>query len=227
VTTLGASTWPTIASGAARILLLPLGSTEQHGPHLPLDTDTRIATACASTAADRRPDTVVAPALPYGASGEHTGFAGTISMGTEALATVLVEITRSMTPPLDRLVLVNGHGGNAAAVDDAIRRCDADGRPLHAWWPRIPGGDAHAGRTETSLMLAIASELVDLDTAARGNTTPLDELAPALRRDGVAMHSPTGVLGDPTGASADEGHQLLELLVADLTGFLDALTVPD
>ena len=94
---------------------MPLGSCEQHGPHLPLGTDTIIATALADRLAARCPDIVVAPALAISASGEHAGFPGTLSIGTDTTAAVLVELARSADWAAG-IVLVNGHGGNADAV---------------------------------------------------------------------------------------------------------------
>ena len=88
---------------------------------------------------------------------------------------------------------------------------------------RAGGGDAHAGRTETSLMLALAPSEVLLDRAAAGDTRPIAELLPELRAHGVRKVSPNGVLGDPAGASAAEGERLLDLLVANLTETLDSL----
>jgi creatinine amidohydrolase len=202
-------------AGRRLTLLVPLGSTEQHGPHLPLDTDTRIARAVAEAAARRRPDTVVAPALAYGASGEHAGFAGTLSFGTEALAAALVELARSAGEEFRTIVFVNGHGGNADAVSAATDVLRGEGRCVHAWWPR-PGGDAHAGHTETSLLLAICPEVVRLDRLEPGNTAPLESLADRLRQGGLAAVSPNGVLGDPRGASAEHGRMLLAGLVDDL-----------
>ncbi|MEZ5145194.1 MAG: mycofactocin biosynthesis peptidyl-dipeptidase MftE [Acidimicrobiales bacterium] len=225
------ATSPERAGTAGAVLLVPLGATEQHGPHLPLDTDTRIAVAVADLLAQRRRDTTVAPALPYGASGEHQAFAGTLSIGTDALTTVLVELVRSATgdrtpgrtptdgdqPALVRLVvLVNGHGGNGDAVGAALDVLVGEGRPVSAWWPRWPDTDSHAGAIETSLLLAIAPETVHLDRAEPGTTTPLAVLAAALRRGGVAAVSPNGVLGDPRGASAARGAALLEDFAADL-----------
>lgn len=221
-TGLGARTWRDIDRTAT--LLVPLGSTEQHGPHLPLDTDTRIAVAIAEAAADQlftaRHRAHVAPALAYGASGEHQGFAGTLSIGTEALHLVLVELVRSATETFGRVVLVNGHGGNHHGVDRATKQLRGEGRDVTAWSPRIPGGDAHAGRTETSLMLAIAPEVVALDQAEAGNPAPLAELMADLRHGGVAAVSANGVLGDPAGASAARGHELLTRLAADLAAVI-------
>ena len=121
-TQLGAATWPEVdAVSPAPLLAVPLGSLEQHGPHLPLDTDTRIADAVARGLAARRGDVVVAPALPYGASGEHAGFPGTLSLGLDALGSAVVELVRS-ADAFRGVVLVNGHGGNLAALATASAR---------------------------------------------------------------------------------------------------------
>jgi creatinine amidohydrolase len=206
-------------AGRRLTLLVPLGSTEQHGPHLPLDTDTRIARAVAEGAAGRHPDTVVGPALAYGASGEHAGFAGTLSLGTEALRAALVELARSAGEEFGAVVFVNGHGGNAEAVVAATDLLRSEGRCVRSWWPR-PRGDAHAGHTETSLLLAISPEAVRLERLEPGNTEPLASLAGTLRRGGLAAVSPNGVLGDPRGASAGHGRELLAALVDDLVAHL-------
>ena len=216
---LGPRPWPEVPRSHVR-LLVPLGSCEQHGPHLPLDTDTRIAVAVAYGAAARCPDTVVAPALAYGSSGEHAGFAGTLSIGQEALELVLVELARS-SDHFAGVVLVNGHGGNVEPVGRAVARLRAEGRAVRSWSPRLARStDAHAGRTETALMLAIAPDLVLLDRAEPGRTIPLQELLPALRAGGVAAVSANGVLGDPTGATAAEGHAALADLVDHLVHVL-------
>jgi creatinine amidohydrolase len=192
---------------AGDLLVVPLGATEQHGPHLPLGTDTIIASALASAV-----DAVIAPAFPYGSSGEHAGFAGTLSIGRSALEHVLVELARSA--PFARVLFVCAHGGNAEPLAAAVRLLRAEGVDARAWSPRWDG-DAHAGRTETSLMLALAPDLVG---SARdpGNVAPLTELMPRLRSDGVRAVSPNGILGDPRGASADEGRALLAAAAADL-----------
>lgn len=201
------------------VLLLPLGSVEQHGPHLPLDTDMRIATAVARAAAARlQPalSVVVAPALAYGSSGEHAGFAGTLSIGNAALELVLVELGRSVGPEFCHMLLVNGHGGNQQPVSRAIARLRQESRSVSAWSPRLAGSDAHAGYTETSLLLALAPEVVHMDRAVVGDARPLQEVMPLLRSGGVAAVSPNGVLGDPTTADAAAGAQLFELLVEQL-----------
>ncbi|MGH3725427.1 MAG: mycofactocin biosynthesis peptidyl-dipeptidase MftE [Mycobacterium sp.] len=199
----------------ALTLFTPLGSTEQHGPHLPLDTDTRIAGAVATAAAqdlaakvgdDRM---VLAPAITYGASGEHQSFAGTISIGTAALTQVLVEYGRSATQWCRRIVFVNGHGGNIEAAVSAVRLLRSEGRDV-AWWAcAIEGGDAHAGHVETSLLLHISPDTVRHEEVRVGNSAPLRELMAPMRAGGVAAVSAIGVLGDPTTASSEDGARML------------------
>ena len=202
-------------------LLLPLGSCEQHGPHLPLDTDARIASALADRIGATRPHLVVAPTLPYGASGEHQGLAGTVSIGLDALELVVVEVARTLGREFTGLALLSWHGGNAAALRRAAATIAAEGRTVLNLVPRV-AGDAHAGRLETSIMLALHPESVRIDRAVAGETRPLAEIMGELRASGVAGVSPTGVLGDPTGASAAEGEELLGSLVADLGSQIDA-----
>jgi mycofactocin precursor peptide peptidase len=200
-------------------LMIPLGSTEQHGPHLPLDTDTRIATAVAQMAMARIGEGwLVAPAIAYGASGEHQSFAGTISIGTEALTTLLVEFGRSAACWAQRLVFVNGHGGNVGALNEAVRRLRAEGRDV-GWCPcTVAGGDAHAGHTETSVLLHISPDDVLTDRWLAGNDAPLPELLPSMRRGGVAAVSRVGVLGDPTTATAVEGKRIFAEMVDGCVG---------
>jgi creatinine amidohydrolase len=215
---LGPATWRQVdATAGAGLLALPLGSLEQHGPHLPLDTDTRIAEAVARGLAARRPDVAVAPPVAYGASGEHAAFPGTLVVGHEPLAAMLVELVRSARTSFRGVVVVNAHGGNEATLAEVARRSAAEGDDVLVWGAAVPGGDAHAGRTETSLLLAIDAGVVCLEVAEPGCTEPIDALLPRLRAEGVRPVSSNGVLGDPTGASAEEGRALLDALVADLT----------
>ena len=214
---LASCAWPDlVATSPTAILAVPLGSTEQHGPHLPLSTDTAIAVALAEGLATARSDVVVAPALCYGSSGEHAGFPGTLSIGQRALELVLVELVRS-ADAFRGVVVVNAHGGNADPLRRAVSVLAEEGRRVLAWTPS-GDGDAHAGRSETSLMLALAPELVRLEAARAGDVRPLVELIDTLHADGVAAVSSSGVLGDPTGASADEGRSLLDRFAAALAG---------
>lgn len=204
---LESTAWPDLAG--ERLLIVPLGATEQHGPHLPLSTDTEIARALSGRLAVAVPGACLAPALSYGASGEHQAFPGTLSIGIEATARLLVELGRSATETFARVLFVCAHGGNAQPLSEAVSQLRGEGRDARAWTPGW-SGDAHAGQLETSLMLAIAPERVDLARARAGNPQPIGVLMTTLRAEGVRAVSATGVLGDPAGASAGQGHALLD-----------------
>ena len=211
-------TSPEVARGAT--VLVPVGSIEQHGAHLPLDTDSAIAVAVAHGVAARLPDpheALVAPAVVYGSSGEHQSFAGTSSVGAQALRLTVLELVRSLRTWADRVVLVNGHGGNLPPLDDAVRQLVEEGhdvvRVVCATEQRPEEGDLHAGRTETSLMLHLRPTAVRRERAEVGDLRPLAEILPLMISGGVSAVSANGVLGDPRGASAEEGAAILERMV--------------
>jgi creatinine amidohydrolase len=220
---LAGARWPDVEEAARRLLVVPVGSLEQHGPHLPLDTDTKIAVAVARRACAGRAGVALAPAFSIGASGEHADFPGTLSIGTEALTACLIELGRHASLHWPALLLVNGHGGNAAAVRAAVARLRYEGRAAHAWHAGLPDGDAHAGRSETSVMLALDPGAVRLAAAEPGNVQPIRQLLPVLRERGVRAVSGNGVLGDPAGASAAEGERLLARLTQGLNDAIDRL----
>lgn len=221
---LDAVSWPELPLGAQ--LLIPTGSTEQHGPHLPFDTDTIIASEVAHRAAERLLDPViVAPSLAYGASGEHQGFPGTMSIGTDALQVVILEIARSARSWARRLVVINAHGGNVPALIAVTRQLRAEGHDA-AWLPcQSENTDAHAGFDETSLMLRLRPRDVGLARPV-GNTAAVSTLLPSLRSEGVIGVSPNGVLGDARGSTAAHGELLLREMVDDAVRRL-AATEPD
>ncbi len=247
---LAGARWPEVERGPRRLLVVPVGSLEQHGPHLPLDTDTRIAVAGARRACAGRAGVALAPAFCVGASGEHADFPGTLSIGTEALTTCLIELGRHASLHWPALLLVNGHGGNAAAVEKAASQLRYKGRAALAWHAGLPAGDAHAGlptgdahaglptgdahaglprgdahagRFETSVMLALDPDQVRLVAAERGDVRPIGQIMPALRERGVRAVSANGVLGDPSGASAAEGERILTWLTPGLNDTMDRL----
>lgn len=218
--------WPEVPQRP--VVLVPLGSTEQHGPHLPLGTDALIASAVTRRASAvlaeqlNRP-VLAAPVLPYGASGEHEGFPGTISIGHEALAGVLVEIVRSLARWAGPVVLINAHGGNEPTLSDVVRKLRTEGHEvtgIGTGW--ASPCDSHAGRHETSLVAWLAhcgeapSGAVRAESLVPGVVAPLADLLPRLRTGGVSAVSPTGVLGDPRGSSADEGERVLAACVEAL-----------
>ena len=223
---LGERTW-TELDGGRPILVVPVGSCEQHGPHLPLATDSIVAEALSAALAARRRDCLVGPTIGVTASGEHAGFPGTLSIGTETTAAVLIELVRSADWARG-VVLVNGHGGNVTALQRARDVFEHERRRVLVWSPQVPGGDPHAGHTETSLLLALAPDLVRTDRAVAGAVPPLVELV----RHGVRALSETGVLGDPTAADAGHGADLLRRMVDDLADAVatwdgDAATTSD
>jgi creatinine amidohydrolase len=222
MTRLAELTWVEVADrAAASLLVVPLGSTEQHGPHLPLSTDTDIALALAGRLAATRQDVLVAPAVAYGSSGEHADFAGTLSIGRAATATVLVELVRS-ADAFRGVVIVSAHGGNAGPLRRATGALANEGRRILVWSPRMEGADAHAGFAETSMLLALGIDVRD-DLVVAGNTSPLAELARDLRTKGVAALSANGILGDPTGANPADGKRLLRSLADDLVASVAAV----
>ncbi len=225
---LGLRAWPSLRSDRP-LVLVPVGSVEQHGPHLPLVTDAIVASAVAREAARvlaaRGVQVVVAPTAAYSASGEHEGFPGTMSIGHEALHAVLVELGRSACRWAAGVVFVNGHGGNVPTLKKAVELLRYEGRAV-AWTScDLPGADAHAGRTETSLLLDLTPDVVVVDDIEAGCTTPVSELMPRLRAEGVAAVAPNGVLGDPRGSTAEEGARLFAELVDRLVEELTTLEV--
>ncbi len=229
MTELAAMRWPEVTG--SRILAVPLGSCEQHGPHLPLNTDTIIAEQMSLSLARLRPSVVVAPTVSLGASGEHQGFPGTISIGTDILRDLIVELVRSAIPPQDSelpkpfaaVLLVNGHGGNVAAVSNAVSLLRTEGRTVDAWNPHLPDADAHAGHTETSLMLHLRPEAVAMDLADAGNTMPVEHLKRELTESGVLAVSTNGVLGNPETATARQGEEIHAQLTDSLVDAADRL----
>ena len=217
--------WPEASDRAASgdVVVIPIGATEQHGLHLPLTTDTDVAEAVVARAALLEPRIVVAPAVPYGSSGEHQDFPGTLSIGQEATELLLVEIGRSATIAFSHVVLACTHGGNAGPLGRALGRLATEGRSVHGWWPRW-GGDLHAGVTETSLLLALDPARVDLAKAVPGDLRTAAELLPELTEHGVRAISASGVLGDPTGATAESGMALLDEAAADLASTVASLS---
>lgn len=222
---LGRRTSPSIA-GQSPLVLVPVGSTEQHGPHLPVSMDTLVATAVSEASADllaeRGVPIMVAPAVAYGSSAEHQDFPGTISIGTQALVGVLVELARSLTTWAPQIAFINGHGGNVAALSQAVPLLVQESRRVGWWSCSVPEADAHAGDTETSLALHLFPEWVAPDAMAVGNTAPLSELMPAMRLRGVRAVSANGVLGDPTTATANKGARYLDGLVESCVAALTA-----
>ena len=213
------------------VVILPVGAVEQHGPHLPLVTDTLQVTRVLDAALERLPEGVAAwalPALPYGKSGEHAGFPGTMSLSADTLRATLFDIAAGVQQAgFERLCFLNGHGGNVAVLDAAARDVHAaTGLTCFcvqpSFWLQPPFEvsededrfGVHAGELETSLMLRLEPSLVRPERAARHFP---DFPEGELRLFGAASvawltrdWSETGVLGDATIGTAEKGRALLE-----------------
>lgn len=215
------------------VALLPVGSTEQHGPHLPLGTDFLTAGEVARRTGERG-GWLVLPTVPVGVSEHHRQFWGTLWVEPSVLRGYVLGVVRSLASHgLRRVVIVNGHGGNTAALDEAARllRRERVFAFVFSWWRAIPEviadaidtGGSHAGEMETSAVLAFAPELVD-----RGQYS--EAVAGAAPEWGKRLHgveigfdtldfSQSGATGDPSQASAAKGNRLLDAAAERLDAF--------
>lgn len=209
--------------GTYPIVVVPVGSWEQHGPHLPFDTDTQIACAVISECLPIHDaqSVIVAPPITISASDEHAGFAGTLSTGTEAFAASAIGIAKSATWARG-VLFVNGHGGNINAFR-IITQDLARNNVRHAIWspPYDNTDDMHAGATETSVMMHIAPYAVRSSRLVTGNTRDADELMEDMRNGGVRSVAPNGVLGDATRATAQHGQEIFARYCSSLRAMFD------
>lgn len=224
-------------------IVLPLGAIEQHGPHLPFNTDWLIAERVAEAAVERVGDELdvwLLPSLAYTKSNEHAWSSGTIWLSHDTLMKVLDDIGRCVaTTPARKLVFFNGHGGNSALVGVANREIRlAHGLQTFLAHPGVPpdqggvsapdelGMGIHGGTDETSLMLHLAPELVDMSLATRNVPEKLASNRYVRFGGKVGFgwlsndFGPDGHIGDPTTATAEHGALLFE---AAVTAFAEAL----
>lgn len=226
-------TWPEVAAlPADTVAVLPLGAIEQHGPHLPLSTDYVTATSIAAAAVEVADVPVVLlPALAYTKSDEHHVFPGSIWLSWDTLMATLVDIGRSLqVSGITRLLFVNGHGGNSAlgqvANRELRRRFGLRTFFAHPGVPVDQGGSGsaaselgmgvHGGHGETSLMLHLRPELVKMDLAVPRVPAVLTEFEHIGFGKRVSFgwtsddFGPDGHIGDPTGATAEDGKRFFE-----------------
>ena len=225
------------------IVVQPLGAVEQHGPHLPYNTDLLIAERVAEAAVERVGsdlDVWLLPSLAYTKSNEHAWSSGTIWLSATTLLAVLDDIGRCIAAtPARKLVFFNGHGGNSALVGVANREIRlAHGLMTFLAHPGVPpdqGGTSaagelgmgiHGGTDETSMMLHLAPELVDMSAATRN--VPEDLAGNRYVRFGGPVgfgwlsndFGPDGHIGDPVPATAERGAQLFASAVDAFAGAL-------
>jgi creatinine amidohydrolase len=218
------------------IAVLPVGSAEQHGPHLPLNTDFVVADSLARDVAAVHGDDLgllLLPSLAVSKSNEHAWSPGTLWLSAATLLAVLDDIARCVaTTPVRKLVFLNGHGGNSALLQVASRDVRlAHGLATFVMHPSVPpdqGGSSpadelgmgiHAGLEETSVMLHLRPDLVRLELGQRS----VPEHLAAFERVGFGKpvsfgwlsddFGTDGSLGDPTGATAAHGRQRYEAMI--------------
>jgi creatinine amidohydrolase len=230
---------------AEAVVVLPTGATEQHGPHLPVGTDTfaveAVARGAVAALADRVP-VVMAPVLPYGSSHHHLAFGGTMSLTTETYYAVIRDLVESLiTSRFRRVMIVNGHGGNhelmQLVVRDLALQHPVNLAALSYWLPaaedlaamnpdlptRLPG---HAGAFETSLILALRPELAHQPLPAR-NEAEVGVLSPQpsawrLERHG-RWQEMDGFTDNPSLAAGDRGRAYLDTIVRAVSALIDEL----
>ena len=229
--------WPDVAAYLENDdrIILPVGSTEQHGRHLPLGTDAMVPTALARRLGERT-SVLVAPTVTYGMSLHHLGFPGSVSLRPETLAHVLEDILRSLyRHGFRRVFVLNGHGGNVAPLRVALTNVMGDLTDLtvkvRQWWHE-PAVDellreamgelrmGHADAGETAPMLALRPDLVRLERAQHSpDDAPIEILTERVFRE----RFPHGVIGaDPRLASAELGQRMLDILTDLYTAQLNA-----
>jgi creatinine amidohydrolase/Fe(II)-dependent formamide hydrolase-like protein len=228
---------------AAEIALLPVGSTEQHGPHLVLDTDTFDAEYLAIEAAKRvsRPRPIVLPTIPYGVAYHHMDFPGTVAVSPDVLSRLVVEVGLSAARHgITKLVIVNGHGGNVPALryaaqivnrDARIFTCVDSGETSDAEVQDLieTRNDVHGGEYETSTSLATRPHLVRQDRMRRSVPRFSSKYLDFTERNSVEWYARTarvsesGVLGDPTRASREKGEKLWAIMIGHMVAFLEDL----
>jgi creatinine amidohydrolase/Fe(II)-dependent formamide hydrolase-like protein/7-cyano-7-deazaguanine synthase in queuosine biosynthesis len=225
------------------IALLPVGAIEQHGPHLPLDTDTfdaeYLSRSVAEACSDPKP--LVLPVIAYGISYHHDDFAGTMSISNDTLSRLVYDVGVSAARNgIRKFVIINGHGGNIAALNYAAQMINRDTRIFVC----VDTGDTsdvdvdkiietpndvHAGEMETSTALAVRPHLVKMNRAAASIPAFSSTYLNFTSKRGVSWHaftnkiSASGVMGDPTKASAKKGIQIWEMMIAHLVDLVEDL----
>lgn len=227
------------------VAVLPLGATEQHGPHLAVSVDTVLVETVVARAAEHLedgPTVLVLPALRITKSGEHDAHYGTLSLSGDTLLAVLRDIAASVARAgIERLCLLNGHGGNTALLEIAVRDMRI-GQALvaaHCGWfgfaeteglfdPGALAYDLHGGDAETSPMLAAAPDKVDMARAENFRPAMLDWPGPWIGLAGQAARpgwviddlNEAGAVGDASAATAEKGEALLASAGRNFAAFL-------
>ena len=238
-------TWPQAKQHFKEVdvAILPVGAIEQHGPHLPLDTDAfdadYLAKAVADGCSDPRP--IVLPLIPYGVSYHHDDFSGTISIDNDTLRRLVFDVGMSVAKNgVSKLVIINGHGGNAPALNFAAQMINKHARIFVC----VDTGetsdvdidsmidtpnDVHAGEIETSTTLAIRPDLVSMENAEKFVPRFSNRYLNFTSQRAIPWYaftkriSKSGVMGDPTKATAEKGLKMWEVMIKHLVAFVEEL----
>jgi creatinine amidohydrolase/Fe(II)-dependent formamide hydrolase-like protein len=241
----GELTWPEARERFRQvdIALLPVGSIEQHGPHLPLDTDAfdanylaqRVAEACS------HPKPLVLPKIPYGVSYHHAEFQGTVSISNDTLAKLVYDIGMSVAHNgIKKLVVINGHGGNSPALNHAAQMINRDAHifvcvdtgetsDVDIYALVETPNDVHAGEIETSTSLAVRPHLVKMEHSKKEVPEFSSRYLDFTSKRGVLWYAYTrkisnsGVMGDPTRASVEKGKKIWEIMITHLVAMVEDL----
>jgi creatinine amidohydrolase/Fe(II)-dependent formamide hydrolase-like protein len=238
-------TWPEAQRRlrSTDLALLPVGACEQHGPHLPLDTDAwdanHLCLQVAERCSDPRP--VVLPLIPYGVSYHHMDFSGTLSVGPDTLSRLVYEVGMSAARHgITKFLIINGHGGNIPTLQYAAQMINRDahiftcvdtGDTSDADIAKMTEtrNDVHAGEVETSTSLATRPHLVRMKAARKfvpkfsNQYLDFSSMRSVEWNTHTAKISPTGVLGDPTRASREKGERMWEVMIRHLVDFVERL----
>jgi len=239
-------TWPEVRTALKEgyaTAIVGVGSTEQHGPHLPTMTDARIADAVAERVARKLGKALVARTISVGCSHHHLAFGATVSLRPDTLKAVVRDYVESLAEDgFSRIVFIPTHGGNFAPLAEAVAEAQATHSGLQVigftdFWA-LEGAlnrasaefgigaeeaGSHAGENETSLMLTLEKDLVRTERYAPGYLGPIgDDQFRAILKEGMPALTANGVLGDPRRASAEKGEAYLErwadFLVREIAG---------
>jgi creatinine amidohydrolase len=237
-------TWPELREAAAedRVVLLPVGTIEQHGPHLPLSTDCITSREIARLVVERIPDeSILMPQVYYSFNFHHLDFPGTVAVDGHTIIDYVTDIGKSVAHHgFRKLLLVNGHGSNVPFLDIAARNISNHTEAVAAlvsWWSlaepalteiresEYPGGLSHGCELETSVILHFRPDLVRMDKAERDMSYPkgkyffwdLQKGSPVHFQEFFSRNSRTGTKGDPTPATAEKGRVVVECVVENMT----------
>jgi creatinine amidohydrolase len=246
-------TWPEIKEAVAdnRVAVLPVGTIEQHGPHLPLLTDVITATEMSRRAVERiATEAVLLPSVYYAFNEHHLDFPGTIAVAGDTFINYVSDIGKSLAHHgFRKILLVNGHGSNVPFLDIAARNITNHSAAICAmvpWWSLVPktllaevresefpGGMAHGCELETSVLLYLRGDLVQMDKAEKDMPVQRSEFfywdlqapSPVFFQEFFSRYSRTGTLGDPTKATLDKGRRFTEAVVDQMVRLIRELRV--